>query len=556
MSKYSLRLFGVLALTGADGQDRTPRMAKTQALLAFLAVARGAPVNRARLQDLLWSDRGLQQARDSLRQALSKLRRCFGDDIPCPIETEGGPIRLSLEHITVDLFEDATPPADALYRPQFLEGISIRDGAFNLWLAEMRDRLGAPPDLPRVAPVIRAAAEAGPALTSPVFEIGFLPARLDAAGGKAARIAQLYLDHLAEVMEQSAIVRVYDFRWQRDAPLANLRGPDVFLNLAAAAMGDEVCLSTSFLHPGSGRTVFTTAARVRMDDLSPLWLSRQTAAVFDQLCEKLVRFDAFGQEEHAAARKVFTAIDHAFRLSHSDIDLAGNLLDEACEMVESSTVYAWNAFLTAFRVEKLGRSGRPDLLERADDLAHRALALDQHNPLTSALVAHVYGFVLRDKDRAAEILMPMRDHSAKVPMLADSLAMHHFYTGDFRAARAYAAEAVQTGQFNPFRYSFTTSLAMSSLMCGDFGPAIAQCKSALAQHPVRGGHLYEPTLRTLAAAAGLQGEIETGRSAYRLLAEQGDYSPLQRLSDSDAPFPNEDVRALVKQGMEELNVRQ
>ncbi|MBR9891379.1 hypothetical protein GYB14_06760 [bacterium] len=555
MAKFSLRLLGVLELRDGAGQVCTPRLAKTQALLAILAVAKGAPVHRARLQDLLWSDRAPRQGRDSLRKALSDLKKCFGSGPDNPVETIGGPVRLDAEKVDVDLW--SSPVASALYTPQFLEGIDIRDCEFNIWLAEVRARLvpdqpaEAQPRPPSPAAIEAAAPDVRP---SPLFEIGFLPANVDGADPKTARVAQLFMDNLAELMEQSAVVRVYDFRWQRTGIAEASRGPDVFLNLSATSFGDEIVLTSAFLHVATNRTILASTVHPAMSELNGLWLARQSAALFDQLCEKMVRFDAFGREEHVAAKKVFAAVDRTFRLTNCDLDQAGAMLDEACAMIESSTAFAWNAFLTAFRVEKLGRARHPDLLARAEYLAAKAFALDPHNPLTVALVAHVYGFVLRDKDRAAELLVPMREQSQKVPMLADSLAMHCFYTGDFRAARAFASEAAQVGRFNPFRYSFTTSLAMCNLMTGDYGPAISNAKAALAQHPVRGGHLYEPTLRTLAAAAGLAGEVEVGRHAYRILSEQGNYSPLEHLASGDAPFPNAEVLAMVKQGMEALHV--
>ena len=43
--------------------------------LAMLALARGVPVPRSRLTAVLWGDRGEEQARNSLRQALATSAR-------------------------------------------------------------------------------------------------------------------------------------------------------------------------------------------------------------------------------------------------------------------------------------------------------------------------------------------------------------------------------------------------------------------------------------------------------------------------------------------------
>lgn len=49
---------------------------KARAMLAYLAVTPGRTVSRDRAADLLWSDRGIEQARGSLRQMLAELRAC------------------------------------------------------------------------------------------------------------------------------------------------------------------------------------------------------------------------------------------------------------------------------------------------------------------------------------------------------------------------------------------------------------------------------------------------------------------------------------------------
>lgn len=68
-----LRLWGGFRLSYGD-DDATPRGRKHQGLLAILALSGDQGVRRERLAALLWSDRGEEQARASLRQALAELR--------------------------------------------------------------------------------------------------------------------------------------------------------------------------------------------------------------------------------------------------------------------------------------------------------------------------------------------------------------------------------------------------------------------------------------------------------------------------------------------------
>jgi DNA-binding SARP family transcriptional activator/TolB-like protein/Tfp pilus assembly protein PilF len=72
-SDLQLDLLGPVRLSDLAGADYTPRSRKTRALLTIVALA-GRPVPRVVLADLLWGDRGEEQAKASLRQALYELR--------------------------------------------------------------------------------------------------------------------------------------------------------------------------------------------------------------------------------------------------------------------------------------------------------------------------------------------------------------------------------------------------------------------------------------------------------------------------------------------------
>ena len=71
----SVAVLGPLGVWDAAGISLLPRVRKTRAVLAILALAAPEPVLRSRLIALLWSRRGLAQARGSLRQAIHELRR-------------------------------------------------------------------------------------------------------------------------------------------------------------------------------------------------------------------------------------------------------------------------------------------------------------------------------------------------------------------------------------------------------------------------------------------------------------------------------------------------
>src|SRR5262245_44726497 len=124
---------------------------KERALLAVLAMPPGEPRSREKLAGLLWSDRSDKQARDSLKQALLRLRKSFGSLHTLPIVTDRASVTLNRAEVAIDVQEfeqlvaagtlDGLARATKLYRGDLLEGLDVRDPAFEEWLLFERQRL-------------------------------------------------------------------------------------------------------------------------------------------------------------------------------------------------------------------------------------------------------------------------------------------------------------------------------------------------------------------------------------------------------------------------------
>jgi DNA-binding SARP family transcriptional activator len=72
-----LRILGQFALSNGE-HAINPSGLKSRALLAYLACNAGKPQSRDRLIGLLWGERFEAQGRQSLRHALSELRKVVG----------------------------------------------------------------------------------------------------------------------------------------------------------------------------------------------------------------------------------------------------------------------------------------------------------------------------------------------------------------------------------------------------------------------------------------------------------------------------------------------
>lgn len=141
-----LRLLGGFDLRSREGQSAVPAGRKVRALVACLALSPGSAWPREKLMALLWSDRSDEQARASLRQALTEMRRVLGE--PSPISAKHDTLSLDPERLSVDVaqFERLAKAgrleeAAMLYRGPLLDGHGVRDEAFHNWILIERTRL-------------------------------------------------------------------------------------------------------------------------------------------------------------------------------------------------------------------------------------------------------------------------------------------------------------------------------------------------------------------------------------------------------------------------------
>jgi len=150
MSKLELILLGRFECLLSTGKRVTLAMRKAEALLAFLALSPGLRHPRERLINLLWSDRGEEQARNSLRQCLSAIRKSLGEAADLALQIDRTTVCLNAGIVEVDVHEferlaaageyESLVTAADLYQGDFLEGIAIRDAACQEWLDGERSR--------------------------------------------------------------------------------------------------------------------------------------------------------------------------------------------------------------------------------------------------------------------------------------------------------------------------------------------------------------------------------------------------------------------------------
>lgn len=153
MPALRLELLGDLQIRSANGSLVAVGAKKSQALMAYLGVKPAQRISREKLATLLWSSTGPDQARQSLRQTLSTLRKELSSVSPDEkILVEEGDL-LGLDETLVDCdvakfeslvaagTEAALAEAVPLYRGDFMEGFVINEERFDQWVIAERDRL-------------------------------------------------------------------------------------------------------------------------------------------------------------------------------------------------------------------------------------------------------------------------------------------------------------------------------------------------------------------------------------------------------------------------------
>ncbi len=145
----SLKVMGAFAVRDESGTALSLNTRKTRALLGYLAVNPDKPQPRERLMALLWGDRSERQARQSLNDALTSIRRLGSRDGLTILASDGEQVTLLSKGLKIDverfrsLLPDNPAKAAALYDGPFLDGLSVPEPAFDEWLLATRSELHA-----------------------------------------------------------------------------------------------------------------------------------------------------------------------------------------------------------------------------------------------------------------------------------------------------------------------------------------------------------------------------------------------------------------------------
>ncbi|MBS0565715.1 MAG: tetratricopeptide repeat protein [Proteobacteria bacterium] len=373
------RLVGILSLRDARGRDCTPRGAKTRGLVALLALTPDRRRPRRWIEARLWSDRGPDQASGSLRQALVELRTALGDS--------AGQVRTDREFVAVeglrtDIEDDPrTAEAELAAGRELLEGIDVRDQAFEAWLREQRSRLAGRAGRMIAAPAGAAQQRSGVPL---LIRAGEVP------GGYGGFVALALADAIGGLVSDFALVDVFG----PNGATVQL-GPDqrgLILSLDAAEADGRLHLLVNLCASRTGQALWSRRAALPLHQQELLTQGEFPGIVFEAAeaaMNALPKVAGSDTAEHQAGGLVARAVREMFTFEDSRLRLADQLLHDAARLAPEPHVFAWHSILAQIMAIERTEADRARLSGEADMFARKAMEGAPNNALVLSLISQV-----------------------------------------------------------------------------------------------------------------------------------------------------------------------
>jgi tetratricopeptide (TPR) repeat protein len=511
----TIHLNGPFQVLGPDGRNMAPKSAKAQGVLALLATSPNGARGRRWLQDRLWSDRGPEQGAQSLRQALSEIRRAFGWS------------RDRLEGRTVIALDPALVrvATDDAANGEFLEGIDVRDAGFEAWLAAER--------LVRAGPAPEGLAAAG--LRRQRADPWRLHLEAQAAAGTAERLFEdLFVDAIARTLNEAFSIDV----------VVGRRGalqPDAFrVSVQAFAAGPrQQGLRATFLSAKGNRQLWSGHRIVLVNGAPPIG-DPEVQNLGNQLVEAIGdclmlerRGDPLRLDANIIGRM---AVRMMFSMRPAELEKADRLLAQAFEIDPRGIFPAWRAQLRTIQlIERHGRA-RADLIAEGEALVAEALLLEPCNSMVLATLANTRLYLLDDIASGIDLAERSVRLNGANPLGWWALSAAQMYAGKYDAADRTADAAVRLAVLSPHRFWWDNQKAAAAMMCGKTAESMVHFQRASAAAPD-----FRPPMRYLAAYHATKGQEDRAMSVAGRLAEREPDFTIDRLVRDDS-YPASLVR--------------
>lgn len=480
---FVLSCAGPLALVRSDGQDCTPRNAKTCGVLAILARSSNAKRGRRWIEAKLWSDRGRTQASGSMRQALAELRRCLGPHSEGLIADRWN---IALDPKIVRITFDAPP--HELGRDLF-EGLEVRDPAFAKWLSQ--ERLGLSKH------DISTAASTHAPLPQETKRTASDPISIQLSISNDP-LSQSIVQQVSQNLDEMSQLRLL-----REIPGKPLPAE---MTLFSSVQSDEASKVISLQLCSQTGEIVWTGSRMLGNDLE-----NDLFGFSNDVTEAVLRATRHLPKMDPAESLRERALDELFSFDAKRLRVADSLLEAAHEMRPDPLVLAWRAFARMIMIIERTEVDTDTLRLEAEQMIRHALENRSSNPTLMALASQINMFLGVDLDGLELLARQAAERNSGSAMARMSVGTLALRSGDTDGARRMAQSALKSsgkGRLSHWTHMFCCLTEMSA---GNFRLATLHAESALALAPS-----FRPPLRHLYAL-----DLEAGRTsrARRLLAQ-------------------------------------
>ncbi|WP_417817791.1 tetratricopeptide repeat protein [Tritonibacter scottomollicae] len=530
-----VRQYGAFGVYKPDGEP-IQLGAKHQALLALLITAEEGVRTRAFLEHTLWSFAQPEQAKASLRTALSTLRKHIGPSASAALMANRERVTLDLRMIEVEA--DTT-------RGAFMEGFELpHEHVFAEWLSEMRSQTAsatpAPLD-PPWAPRDRSRVVLDELLPS----IAVLPFVQRSPGGSTAPLGAILSEELSRQLSRSQAFSVTSYMASRQFSLDDVRPAEVssvagvsYLVSGSVFINGHDFIAQIDLHDSHReKVIWSREFRGTLSDLlmgqsGPL--RDATSQIGQTVVGEAVRLVSFRPLSNLANHTLLMASIVMMQSKHVDqFEKSNEILDTLMEReMHHPVVLTWAGIWQVMRVQKGLSADRRKSTLMAENLANAALAQDPAFSLAHTLKGMISSYLTFEFDSAQysydKALQDNPNEALALLLKGATRAMQNHPDEGMRLTEA----ARKLTPLGPQRYYFDSLAASVSLAARDYDRAIE-----LADQSLQENDSYPSTLRTKAIALQMSGRGDEARDVVEsLMRVTPDFSLSRYMQEHAAAF--------------------
>ena len=196
------------------------------------------------------------------------------------------------------------------------------------------------------------------------------------------------------------------------------------------------------------------------------------------------------------------AIPAIYRMEEGQFGAAGAGLAQAiARSPDYAAPHAWYAYWHLFQVGQGWAADPARAMERAGELADRAVALDPTDARGLTIAGHVRAFLRHDIEEALALHERALDLNPNLPLAWVLSGLALCYAGQHEPAIRHVEQAKRLSPFDPHSFFFDMGLSFPLLMLGRYQDALAASRRAATINPS-----LSSSYKGYLAALGLMGE--------------------------------------------------